>query len=46
MSGTYSSGFLFAGPYGLALMGIAFKEENLFLMSGMFEVRVWARRKF
>jgi hypothetical protein len=46
MSGTYSSGFLFAGPYELALMSMAFKEENPFLMSGTFEVRVWARRKF
>jgi len=46
VSGTYSSGFLFADPYELASMSIAFKEEDSFLMSGMFEVRVWARRKF
>jgi hypothetical protein len=46
MSGTCSSGFLFADPYELALMSIAFKEENPFLMNRTFEVRVWARRKF
>jgi hypothetical protein len=33
MSGTCSSGFLFADPYELALMSIAFKEENPFLMT-------------